>query len=134
MGEMTLNVTMRYDDFIEVLKEFKRCQLTELETVIKELSIELKETDNNVNGDIIRLGINALDMETFIGDIDDFHNVAVTFAKIDLYDMACLYLEKGLELFPYSVDLLADYIIYGLSCGNIEKCSKYYDVFKRYFC
>lgn len=60
------------------------------------------------------------------GSADDYHNIAVAYAKENLKDYACDILEKGLRVFPDSTDLLADYLQYGLSCGKAKECSEYF--------
>lgn len=60
------------------------------------------------------------------GSKDDYHNLSVTLARKELYLLSCYVLEKGLDKFPNSVDLLADYIEYGIRCEKIKECKKYY--------
>ncbi len=64
--------------------------------------------------------------ENKVGDASDWHNFAVDIARKDLFDMACDLLECGLSIFPKDIDLLADYIQYGTSCGREDKCKQYY--------
>lgn len=70
----------------------------------------------------------VLRQPTLPGTVDDWHNFAVDIAGNDLYDLCCDIIEKGLELFPKNTDLLADYLQYGISCGRIDKCKKYYKI------
>ena len=65
------------------------------------------------------------------GDADDWHNFAVDIARKDLYDLACDLLECGLSIYPKNIDLLADYLQYGTSCGRIEKCKLFYKVLSK---
>lgn len=60
------------------------------------------------------------------GDADDWHNWAVDIARKDLYDVACDILDAGLMMFPKNIDLLADYLQYGISCGRIDNCKNHY--------
>ena len=60
------------------------------------------------------------------GSVDDFHNCAVPYAKANMYDCACKVLERGLNGFDASIDLLSDYILYGIKCREYEKCEEYY--------
>lgn len=69
----------------------------------------------------------ALSNEKWIGNADDYHNFAVTYARLDQEDRACQILEKGINTFSNNVDLLADYIQYGIVCAEFEKCNQYYD-------
>ena len=65
------------------------------------------------------------------GDADDWHNFAVDIARKDLYDLACDILECGLSIYPKNIDLLADYLQYGTSCGRIENCKLFYKVLSK---
>lgn len=65
--------------------------------------------------------------DTPAGDPMDFHNFAVVVAQVELYPLACDVLEKGLAVFPMSVDLIADYLVYGIDCGRYDMCNRCYD-------
>jgi hypothetical protein len=65
--------------------------------------------------------------EKFFGDDTDFHNIAVELANNDDEDYACDFLEIGLRKYPASVDLLADYIKYCISCERVEKGKEYFE-------
>lgn len=60
------------------------------------------------------------------GTESDFHNLTVTCARQDDYDTACRFLEKGLIQYPHSVDLLSDYLSYGMNCGRSDQCQTIY--------
>lgn len=62
------------------------------------------------------------------GDANDWHNFAVDIARNDLFDLACDLLEGGLIVYPKNIDLLADYLQYGTSCGRIDRCKMFYKV------
>jgi len=62
------------------------------------------------------------------GDSSDFHNLCVELARQDYYDKSCMVIESGLHYYPRSVNLLADYIAYGLQCGKYSKCERYYKI------
>lgn len=74
--------------------------------------------------DFTELIVNA---DSFDGNADDFHNLAVAYAKANNYSYACDILERGLEQFVDAVDLLADYLIYGIKCNRFDKCMLYYE-------
>ena len=61
------------------------------------------------------------------GPSASFHNLAVSFSRADKNRSACNVLERGLAMYPASVDLLADYLKYGTEDGRWEVCSKCYD-------
>lgn len=60
------------------------------------------------------------------GDADDFHNFAVALARKNETALTCQILESGLKLFPKNVDLLADYLQYGVDCEKFDDCKKHY--------
>ncbi|MBR5539520.1 MAG: hypothetical protein IKU61_06440 [Clostridia bacterium] len=78
-------------------------------------------------GEIEKLVKNITDQEFPAGEPMAFHNFSVTLATIELYKLACDVLDKGLAIFPMSVDLLADYLIYGIDCGRYSECEKRYE-------
>lgn len=59
-------------------------------------------------------------------DSNDFHNLAVDYARLNMYDCAVLVLERGLILNPYAPDLLADMILYGTESGQRAVSEKAY--------
>lgn len=65
--------------------------------------------------------------DNLTGDSDDWHNFAINFTQRCDYINACKVLDKGIEQHCNSVDLLADYIKYGMQCGKVEKCTIFYE-------
>lgn len=82
--------------------------------------------DDNAREDLYDLIDCFLNQNQQSGDADDFHNFAVELARKDEYTLACKVLECGLSLFPKNVDLLADYLQYGVRCNKIDECKKMY--------
>lgn len=60
------------------------------------------------------------------GTPEEIHNCAVPLARANMYDCACMILKRGLDSLEASIDLLADYIRYGISCGRYEECEEYF--------
>ena len=81
-----------------------------------------EESRQNLNELVERI----LNQQTQSGDADDFHNFAVALARKDEYALACSILSCGLRLFPKNVDLLADFLQYGVSCGKSDECYECY--------
>lgn len=65
--------------------------------------------------------------EEICGDANDFHNFAVELARENQEQLACKLIERGIAQFPNNVDLLADYLQYGISIGKEKECEKIYD-------
>lgn len=59
-------------------------------------------------------------------DANDYHNLAVDYARQNLFDCSLQILNRGLksENFPLSADLLADTILYGKESGQHEVCER----------
>lgn len=60
-----------------------------------------------------------------LADDNDYHNLAVDYARLNLYDCALWILERGLKESPSS-DLLADKILYASESGQHELCEDAY--------
>ena len=73
------------------------------------------------------IGERVVASTNLVGSADDFHNFAVNFAQTDDKIMACEILKRGLDKYPRSVDLLADFLQYGMECGEILLCKKHYE-------
>lgn len=86
---------------------------------------ELLDEDNDE--ELYDLAYRLLDQEKVYGSENDFHNFSLNYSRKDAYDVACDILEKGLEQFPRSVDLLSDYLQVGVSCNRKKECEKYYN-------
>ncbi len=72
------------------------------------------------------IAMRVMSSNRVIGSVDEFHNFAVNYAQTDDKQTACEILKLGLNLYPSSVDLLADFIQYGVQCGREEECEKYF--------
>ncbi len=59
-------------------------------------------------------------------DSSDFHNLAVDYARLNMFDCAIWVLNRGLALSPYSSDLLADKLLYSTEGGQSDICEEAY--------
>lgn len=64
------------------------------------------------------------------GSSNEYHNLAVDLSKTGRNHMACVVLEKGLAEYPACVDLLGDYLKYGIDDVRWEQCENCYQVLK----
>lgn len=71
--------------------------------------------------------LDAVLNDNLTGDTSDWHNFAINFSQRSDYINACRVLDKGIEQHGHDVDLLADYIKYGMRCGEQEKCASFYE-------
>ena len=92
----------------------------EAEKIAREL------TDDENNAELFELANKLLSQEKVYGSEIDFHNFSLNFSKKSAYELACDILDKGLEQFPRSVDLLADYLQTGINCNRAARCDECY--------
>lgn len=92
--------------------------------------IDAQPTDSYAYGELRSLITDFCNQAEVYGTENEFHNLAVHLAKSNLEDIACKVLERGLQMHK-NVDLLSDYLQYGLRCGYKDKCKEYYGVLKR---
>lgn len=122
---------MTLDTFLAVTNKTARVKITDARFVLEALYQQADGADDAIDEyckiydliDFIFL------QQTFIGDGDDYHNIAVTCAKQEDFDTACRFLDHGLKYYPFNVDLLADYLKYGMKCNRKEECQRAYQNF-----
>lgn len=102
---------------------------------IKEITAEKYEDNEVAREHMNTLVSNFVDQNEFSGDADDFHNFAVELAQINEFTLACKVLQCALSIFPRNVDLLSDYLYYGVKCSNkFDECKKIYKTLKSIPC
>ena len=121
---------MSYENIILLIDRRKSVKVTELTRELENLyyNAQFEGMEIECYDQIYSLIDLALEQPKFVGDDSDFHNLSVTCAKRDDFDEACRFIKRGLEYFPYSVDLLADYLSYGVKCQRSDECV---DIYKR---
>lgn len=87
---------------------------------------QLVSASNN-DADFLKAIMERLQREDVPGDSTDYHNLSVCYGRVGDNVSACKLLEKGLNIFPYNIDLLADYVAYGAKIGDggKAKCEEY---------
>lgn len=103
---LTLNIAIGIVES-RYLRDFSTAEPEEKQRILKDLATFLEQ---------------LLRQPQISGSADAWHNLAVNLARIDAYDLACLVLQRGLDFYPKNVDLLADYLQYGMECGQGEHC------------
>ena len=119
---------MTYETLMTVIEKTSRVKLRDLRNIAENLYYEAGRSEDAIEhylriNDLVEL---ALTQDVFEGNENDFHNIAVVFAREDDYDIACRFLEKGLTHHPYSVDLLSGYLNYGMQCNRGARCVELY--------
>ena len=118
---------MDYQALLSTIQESHRCQLDQIEQVLTDLVNDDNEDSIEKSSALHAISNAIMSCDNCIGTADSYHNVAVAYAREDAEDIACRILEKGLESFPQSVDLLADYIKYMISCSDFSKALTRYE-------
>lgn len=122
-------------DFIEESKRINRVSVEEAnEQTIKITNLNDVDYDWEISS---RLQVYEI-LDTFMqlkqnGNSSDFHNYAVTFARINDYDAACDIIRSGLKRFPYNIDLLADFLEYAPMSSDencYQECESYFQTIK----
>ena len=107
--------------------------MTKQNNIENEITIEeiIDELSNCINaGEYRQFMIEIIQNKKLSGTASDFHNLAVELSRKNLYELACRVLEIGLSFSPYAndVDLLADFLVYGIKCGKETECEKYFNL------
>lgn len=119
---------MKGNTYLNVLELRRGCNMEELHHAVMDIFTDADADEGKQIELLYRIADSALKKKEFIGTSTDFHNVGVECARRNAEDLACDYLERGLNKYPTSVDLLADYIKYGTACDRLDKCREYYNV------
>ena len=91
---------------------------------LRDMASAEPEEKQSLVGELARFLHGFLHQPRISGSADEWHNLSVDLAQSDLNDLACDVLERGLEFYPRNVDLLADYLQYGMECGRAERCGE----------
>lgn len=119
---------MTFETLTAIIKKTNKAKLRDVNSVIGDLYRQTETEGDSIDSyfklyDLFDL---VLQQPLLEGTESDFHNLTVTCARQDDYNTACRILDKGLVQYPYSVDLLSDYLAYGMSCGRNEQCVTIY--------
>lgn len=124
---------LNYYVYRQIVQEMKQCDLTTAYQIAEQCVAqkELWYTETNLEENPLLHFRELFKMVTdetveIDGDADDYHNLAMLYAKNRFNDFACSILDRGLKEHPKSTDLLADYLQYGMSCKRFDECNRYY--------
>lgn len=114
---------MEQDNFFSGLTDVGKA-MSVLNQFMRDNSSESQATEDLID-DLLKALFE--DEQQLFGDADDFHNFAVTVAKIkNDNEVATRIIKKGLDVHETNTDLLADVIKYGYNCGEKELCFQSY--------
>ena len=119
---------MKGNTYLNVLELRRGCNMDELHQVVMDVFTDAEADEGEKITMFYKIADSSLQKEEFIGTSMDFHNFGVECARRNAEELACDYLERGLNKYPTSVDLLADYIKYGMVCDRLDKCGEYYSI------
>ena len=121
-----------YNELIEIAQEEGIVILKDVSSVFKKIVKEGDDFEEYSYSNSTRKKLRDLaklvsnpEYKVF-ADSDVFHNLAIDFSKLNLYDCALSILERGLNEFPSS-DLLADKILYASESGQYDLCEDAYE-------
>lgn len=118
---------MNYDILNRMIEDTGCVKLYFLEGVLNTLYYDQRIGDDYEPFEKVTILKQLVQSNEVEGDKNLFHNVAVTCARGDDYKFACLIIDEGLKQYPYDVDLLADYLAYGLKGGNSKRCNEVFN-------
>ena len=119
---------MTFETLTAIIEKTKKAKLRDVISVVGDLYRQTETEDDSIDSyyklyDLFDL---VLQQPLLEGTESDFHNLTVTCARQDDYNTACRFLDKGLVQYPYSIDLLSDYLAYGTSCDRSTQCVTIY--------
>ncbi|MCM1237073.1 MAG: hypothetical protein NC489_43920 [Ruminococcus flavefaciens] len=131
-------IRITFETLIYEAKKEGAIKVSDVEAVIERLigkddneeeSDDFKNIDyeNHSRGKLKRVAeLFADEKMQIFGTADEIHNCAVIYARENMEDDACTILKCGIREWNAAVDLLADYIRYGISCKKKNECEEYY--------
>ncbi len=106
-------------DLIEMLtKNHESSQESRLSDV-KSLAAASAVLEEFNNADAYTVIFDRIQKGEITGDADDFHNIAVTFARHQEPERASLICQTGLSIWPGNIDLNADALTYIMDAGDL---------------
>lgn len=111
---------MNYETVMSNIKTGHTVTITHVNEVVDDL-LNAYEEDEEQSWEHFNelMGVlTAPDIQTYNGDEDNYHNLAVSLARAGQYGFACDVLRLGLGFYGKSQDLLADFLAYAAKCNG----------------
>lgn len=129
---------MTYSELVNEIDVNKKCYIGPMHEYLQK---NIHDTNVDYEEDYLQISIQSQMFELaskvtdecvqLIGDADALHNLAVEYARMGIFDVACMFLEKGLRMrkMGRNIDLLADYIKYAVAADEsaLDKAQIYYE-------
>lgn len=125
---------MTFNELIDIAQEEKSLSLKDVSLVLKNLmqdsdvdyvQYSYTQSPRKKYRDIARM-IKNPELKIFAGS-DDFHNLAVDYVHMNMFDCAIWILDRGLTYSSCSSDLLADKLLYGTESSQTDICEEAYN-------
>lgn len=120
-------ISMNYETVIRNIEISKTVTISHVNEVVEELLAAYDEEQMESWERIFRMFESMQTAQIYNGSSDDYHNLAVSLARVDQYNLACDVLEIGLQFYEESIDLLADYLEYAHHCDKISEAQAYFE-------
>lgn len=117
---------MNYETVMSNIKTGHTVTIVHVNEVVDQL-LEAYEEDEDQSWEHLNelMGVlTTVDIQTYNGNPDHYHNLAVSFARASQYGFACDVLKIGLRFYGESQDLLADFLAYAAQCNRIDEDEK----------
>lgn len=125
---------MTYHRLLEIITNEKAITLRDVSSAINDMVGQSTdvfdeygdyEYENDTRTKLRDLAKQIADEELIVrADANDYHNLAVDYARQNLFDCSLQILNRGLkpDNYPFSADLLADTVLYGKESGQHKVC------------
>lgn len=120
---------MNYETAMNNMKTSHTATIAHVNEAVDQL-LDAYEEDEEQNWERINelmTVLTGMDIQIYNGSSDQYHNLAVTFARANQYGFACDVLKIGLQFYGESQDLLADFLAYASQCNRLDEAKDYYD-------
>lgn len=120
---------MIYETVMNNIKTGHTATIAHINEVVDQLleSYEDEEEQSWERLDELMGALTTSDIQTYNGDSNQYHNLAVSFARANQYGFACDVIKIGLDHYSESQDLLADFLAYASKCGRMDEAQACYD-------
>lgn len=120
---------MIYETVMNNIKTGHTATIAHINEVVDQLleSYEDEEEQSWERLDELIGALTASDIQTYNGSPNQYHNLAVSFARANQYGFACDVIRLGLNHYGESQDLLADFLEYASKCGRMDEAKDCYD-------
>lgn len=118
---------MNYETVMKNIELNKTVTISHINDVIDQLLKSYEDEQEKSWERVYEITQALKTVDTYNGNSNHYHNLAVSLARENQYGLACDVLEIGLRFFGESMDLLADFLAYASQCNRISEGQVYFD-------